>query len=356
MNSRETRSRTSRPRRLWGVTNKTTRFALPAFALAVSTLIGCAGPLEKPVPPAKSTSSGLALAPPVTSQATTSEAGLLIPGLPAPTTSAVATKPTYDLAGDLLERVADAKKRVGHGTETAVVGEVFVLVGARGFTGPAFAASRDLVSRALGAFYNGRFDKRPSEAITVYLFGDAGTYTGFCKTHLHEPCISVYGFYWPSERWMVMNAGLGIGTLTHELVHPLVEADFPRAPTWLNEGIASIFEAPSLPKAGEIHGVKNWRLPRLRGALSSAERPKALPHTLFGMRDETFRDDDESLHYALARYFCQWLDERGKLWEFYHAYRDARDEDPTGEKSFVKVVGKTPLEMESAFLGWVTRL
>ncbi len=237
-----------------------------------------------------------------------------------------------------------------------MVGGVFVLVGSRGFQGGAFAASRDLTSRALNAFYNGRFQKRPREAITVFLFGDAPSYGRFCQSAIHEACISVYGFYWPSERWMVMNAGLGLGTLTHELVHPLVEADFPEAPTWLNEGIASIFEAPAFPKAGEIHGVKNWRLPRLKEALGGRARAKAMPHTLFGMSDETFRDGDEALHYGLARYFCQWLDERGKLWAFYQDYRDTHAADPSGVASFKRVVGTSPEESEPDFLAWVSRL
>jgi len=273
-----------------------------------------------------------------------------------PTAPPVPPTSHYDLAHDLGVRDADAHTRLGKGIETATVGGVFLLVGARGFTGGAFAQSRDLVTRALAAFTNGRFAKTPREAITVYLFGDAASYGAFCKAAIHEPYISPYGFYWPSERWMVRNAGLGLGTLTHELVHPLVEADFPRAPTWLNEGIASVFEAPAFTKPGEIHGVKNWRLPRLKQALASGERPKALPHTLFGMSDETFRDDDESLHYALARYVCQWLDERGKLWDFYHAFRDERDADPSGEKAFTRVVGMPPVEADRAFLGWLSRL
>lgn len=324
--------------------------------------IGCAsGPPGSPAPSgggAKTTAPIPMVAEAPVADADANAVAVVDAGLLAPldAVNAGPAKAPYDLAKDLVARDADAKKRLGKGIETAVVGDVFLLVGARGYTGPGFAASRDLVTRALAAFYNGRFDKKPAQAITVYLFGDAGNYTSFCKGNLGEPCISVYGFYWPSERWMVMNNGLGIGTLTHELVHPLVEADFPRAPTWINEGIASIFEAPSLPKAGEIHGVKNWRLPRLRQALGSAERPKALPHVLFGMSDDTFRNDDESLHYSLARYFCQWLDERGKLWDFYHAFRDGRAADPTGEASFKKVTGQTPLEAERAFLGWLSRL
>src|SRR5205814_1971965 len=125
------------------------------------------------------------------------------------------------------------------------------------------------------------------------------------------------------ERAMVMNAGLGLGTLTHELVHPLVEADFPDAPTWLNEGIASLYEAPLLPRRGEVHGAKNWRHPRLLRALGDPrERARAAIDALFGMSDETFRDGDEDLHYAMARYACQWLDEKKALWDFYHRWRD----------------------------------
>ncbi|HQY59930.1 MAG TPA: hypothetical protein PK141_00915 [Polyangiaceae bacterium] len=267
----------------------------------------------------------------------------------------IAATPPYDLAADLTARGVDAKRRLGAGAATAVVGDVFLLAGPRSFGG--FASSRSLTARALSAFYNDRFGRRPGEAITVYLFGDAQSYSAFCKAAIHEECISIYGFYWPSERWMVMNAGLGLGTLTHELVHPLVEADFPDAPTWLNEGIASIFEAPTFPKPGEIHGVKNWRLPRLQAALGGrSTRAKAMPRTLFGMADDVFRDDDEALHYALARYFCQWLDERGELWPFYRAYRDERRADPTGAATFKRVVGTTPEEAEAPFLAWLSRL
>ena len=109
---------------------------------------------------------------------------------------------------------------------------------------------------------------------------------------------------------MVMNIGSGVGTLTHEIVHPLVESDFPSAPTWLNEGIASVFEQPQIPRPGEIHGGKNWRWPRLKKALTTpAEKDKARLDHYFGMKDDTFRGDDEDLNYAAARYICQWMDD-----------------------------------------------
>jgi hypothetical protein len=154
-----------------------------------------------------------------------------------------------------------------------------------------------------------------------------------------------------------MNAGPGIGTLTHEIVHPLVEADFPGAPVWIDEGIASLFEAPVLPRPGEIHGAKNWRLPRLRTALASRkERSEARLDALFGMPDDAFRGTDEDLHYAMARYACKWLDDRGKLWDFYRAWRDSVAEDRTGEAAFKAAVGMSPADANDAWTAWVKRL
>lgn len=209
---------------------------------------------------------------------------------------------------------------------------------------------------ALAALTNGRFGKKPDRAISVYLFPNAATYEAFCTKKYAAPCIAHFGFYEPGARYMVMNIGLGLGTLTHEIVHPLVEADFPGAPTWLNEGIASVFEQPLLPRAGEIHGGKNWRHPRLKKALTSAERATTHLDGLFTMSDETFRGNNEDLHYAMARYVCQWLDERGKLWAFYQKWRDDFANDPTGEKSFRAVVGMTPADADVVWSKWVLAL
>jgi hypothetical protein len=112
-----------------------------------------------------------------------------------------------------------------------------------------------------------------------------------------------------------------------------------------------------MPRAGEIHGAKNWRLPRLRAALASKkERDQVRVDALFGMTDDTFRDDDESLHYAMARYLCQWLDERGKLWAFYRAWRDGVAGDATGARAFEAAVGQTPADANEDWVRWVNRI
>jgi Protein of unknown function (DUF1570) len=270
---------------------------------------------------------------------------------------AAAVSPPYDLAADQAARLAEARTELGARIPSQVVDDVFLVYGAPGWEGPAFTQSVGLVKSALGAYFTGRFKARPARAISVYLFGSSGPYEAYCKAKYGDKCLSKYGFYRPDERRMVMNAGLGLGTLTHELVHPIVETDFPQAPAWINEGIASLFEAPVIPRAGEIHGAKNWRHPRLLAAISSpTERGVARLDALFGMSDDVFRDDTEDLHYAMARYVCQWLDERGKLWAFYQAWRDNVADDPTGVRAFASVTGKPPTEVSDAWAKWVKAL
>ena len=263
----------------------------------------------------------------------------------------------YDLAADRDARIAEAHGELNAAAPTATVRDVFVVVGAPGWTGPAFAQSVALVRDAVDAYMNGRFKTLPDKAITVYLFGSSSPYEAYCKKRWGEKCLSKYGFYRPDERRMVMNAGLGLGTLTHELVHPIVESDFPSAPTWINEGIASLFEAPSLPRKGEIHGVRNWRHPRLLSAFGEPrERPTTRLESLFGMDDDTFRDASEDLHYAMARYVCQWLDGKDKLWAFYQTWRDGVSDDPTGARAFTTVMGSAPGDANEAWTRWVKAL
>lgn len=267
-----------------------------------------------------------------------------------------ATAPSYDLQGDVNARRAEAQLELGKRAAVETVEGVFVLATPPGQG--SLAGTSLLTKSVLAAYFNGRFARRPAAAISVYLFQDAQRYEAYCQKRYSEPCGTPYGFYRPDERRIVMNIGPGIGTLTHELVHPIMEADFPQAPEWLNEGIASLFEALSMPAAGQIHGVKNWRHPRLVRALRSAsEHDKASLPALFALStDAQFRDADEDLHYASARYLCQWLDQQGKLWQFYQRFRDHHAEDPTGEQSFAAVTGKTPAEASTVWSAWVRRL
>jgi hypothetical protein len=261
--------------------------------------------------------------------------------------------PPYDLAADVASITARAKTELGD-VRVATTKDVFVLIAPPGWNASSLAASENLTIQAIDAYLNGRFDKKPTHAIAVYLFPNAQSYQGYCKKLFGSECDSPFGAYYSDSQRIVMNAGPGLGTLTHELVHPFVEADFPRAPIWINEGIASLFEAPVIVRPGEIHGTKNWRLPKLvSGMASPTDKGDARLDTLFGMSDERFRDEREKLHYATARYVCQWLDSRGLLWQFYRTWRDHVQSDPTGEHAFIETVGKTPAVANTDWQSWV---
>lgn len=255
----------------------------------------------------------------------------------------------YDLATDQQQRIDLAKRELGARTKIKIVEQVFVVVGDTNGT--------VLMESALAAYFNGRFARRPDAAISVYLFASSERYSAYCRDHLGGPCASIYGFYRPDLRRIVMNAGLGLGTLTHELVHPIIDTDFPRAPTWINEGIASLYEAPVFPRPGEIHGRKNWRYPRLLTALANPEeKTQVSVEHLFSLDDGEFRGAQEALNYALARYVCQWLDEQRQLWPFYHAWRDDFANDPTGARAFTTATGLTPMDATPKFLRWLRAL
>jgi len=181
------------------------------------------------------------------------------------------------------------------------------------------------------------FAHRPDRIIDIYLFDDAETYTRGVVTLTGEEPATPYGFYSPDRGAMFMNIGTGGGTLVHEIVHPYVEADFPDAPAWLNEGLGSLFEQ-SAERGGHIVGLTNWRLAGLKGALSRGEVPSF--DKLAHMSDHTFYADERGIHYAASRYLLFYLQEKGLLRSFYTAARGVRTQDPSAYQTLVKTLGE----------------
>src|SRR5688572_15590724 len=129
------------------------------------------------------------------------------------------------------------------------------------------------------------FDKRPAQIIDVYLFDTPETYERGVKKLTGDSPGTPYGFYSRTHRGLFMNISTGGGTLVHEIVHPYVEADFPNAPAWLNEGLGSLFEQ-SAELDGHIVGRTNWRLAGLQKAIAKNTVPSF--ETLTAMDNATF--------------------------------------------------------------------
>jgi hypothetical protein len=216
--------------------------------------------------------------------------------------------------------------RAGGGFESAVVGPFVVIA-----SGPMPRAVRDeaaetvgWASRLLRADY---FAHDPGAIMTIWVFPDEESYMRGTSAVLGIVPDTPYGFYRPCKHALVVDAGYGYGTLVHELVHAFMDGDFPRAPVWMNEGLASLFEAPR-EEEGHLRGATNWRLPGLQRAIADRRAPSFV--RMAGAGRGAFSGKEGPLLYATARYLCFYLQERGLLRAYYRAFRARSGADATG--------------------------
>jgi len=247
------------------------------------------------------------------------------------------------------------------------------------------------------------FTKDPSDIITIYLFKDKDSYEDHAELLFGRKPHTPFGYYTHRHRALVMNISTGGGTLVHEIVHPFVASNFPECPSWFNEGLASLYEqcgtnngqiwgytnwrlaglqkaitlsrtpVPEKPTAegeeGQPGGAERTtassasagrarpgRNDRVAAAAAAAQppaptaedgnRPKKMqraPIPTFRQLCSTttwqFYDRDPGTNYAQARYLCYYLQQRGLLRKYYHAFRENADTDPTGYKTLKSVLG-----------------
>ncbi len=208
----------------------------------------------------------------------------------------------------------------------------------------------DYCAKALVATF---FDRGPvaEKTVSIFVFRDYDTYeTGLRRFFGVDP-ISPYGHYGHSQKYIVVNYETGPGTMVHELTHALMAEDFPDAPIWLAEGMASLYEH-CRAEGSALRGDDNWRLPELRRALDEGTLESLAG--LLAMTPEEFRARNESLNYARARYFCKYLEELGVLPRVYRRFRDRYSLDPTGEGAVAAELGKPLSAVEAAWRRWIT--
>jgi len=194
------------------------------------------------------------------------------------------------------------------------------------------------------------FDKQPDKILVIWLFRNITTYKAGAKKFFDDTPETPYGYYSSDDNALIMNIGPGAGTLSHELVHPYIEANFPDAPSWFNEGLASLYEQPR-ERDGHMWGTTNWRLPGLTAMIKAKSLP-TLKALLSTSRDGFYEAEFDA--YAYARFLCQYLQDKGKLREFYKAF--LVDKDHTGVTSLEKIVGKSLEELQPEFNKWALSL
>ncbi|MDK1031418.1 MAG: hypothetical protein QGD94_05385, partial [Planctomycetia bacterium] len=202
------------------------------------------------------------------------------------------------------------------------------------------------------ALWKQDFKKRPTEPITVLLFKDDKSYREWAKKLFGDTNVSHFGYYRPGDGAMVMNIGTGTGTLVHEIVHALMDPDFPRCPTWFSEGLGSLYEQ-CFVRENRLEGMLNWRLPALLEALAQG-RLRTLKDLI---TKDDFRGPLEGLNYAQARYFCMYMQEQGVLEKFYRLFRDGVGKDAMGLSFVSEVFDKKSVEkVDKAYREWLKSL
>ncbi|HSD87294.1 MAG TPA: DUF1570 domain-containing protein [Kofleriaceae bacterium] len=191
------------------------------------------------------------------------------------------------------------------------------------------------------------FSKRPDKLLEVWLFKNEKSFRKGAKKFFNDEPDTPYGYYSPDANALIMNAS-GLGTLSHELVHPYMEANFPDVPSWFNEGLASLYEYPGERK-GHIIGNVNWRLPNLKKEIREKTLPKMT--TLLGTTRDGFYEANYDA-YAYARYIMYYLQEHGKLQEFYKKFHDDT-KDLTGATALAAVLGEDLDSFEPKWRKWV---
>lgn len=212
---------------------------------------------------------------------------------------------------------------------------------------------RDSLGPATEAFIARYGARRPSQPIRVLLWADETSYSAAARQLFGDQDLSIYGYYRPQARTLMLNTSTGAGTLVHELTHALVHEDFPGIPDWFNEGLAALHEECHITAdARDLVGRENWRLPVLQQALSAGEVPR-LAEFIAG----DFRAGPEGRNYAQARYLCLYLQRTGRLVEFYTRFRQSVADDPQGAATLAAVFGPSEWrELDETWRHWVAGL
>jgi len=154
------------------------------------------------------------------------------------------------------------------------------------------------------------------------------------------------------------------GSLYHELFHLLVKSNFGDNPTWIDEGIAALYEE-SIPNSNGFMGAPNWRgpilkrysdlIPSLKDLIEQNLLARDVPQST---RDVTY----QAVLAATARYFALYLQDTGRLSDLYAALRDFGSfESATGfQDNLLKVVEESagqPIEsLDADFRQWLARV
>ena len=205
-----------------------------------------------------------------------------------------------------------------------------------------------------GAMIDNYISKRPKDVtgIIVYKKDNFYRYKNFLEKKLEIKNVTERntGYHSQKRALIIMRYIEGKGTILHEATHKFMKADFPDAPIWFDEGLASLHEASNYT-GGKLVGGFSLRLLTLKTAMVEGEY-KNLRH-LMEMERKVFNKENTLLNYAQARYLIMFMQEKGILERYYKLFRGTYHDDNTGITQLEKVYGKPLNKIELDYTVYV---
>jgi hypothetical protein len=252
-----------------------------------------------------------------------------------------ANQPSFADTKDFQKHADNLKTKLKDRGFTVLIETPFVVIGDES-EAVVRRRTEDTVRWAVDKLKQDYFTKDPQDILEIWLFKDDASYRKHAKEFFNDEPDTPYGYYSPQNKALIMNIATGGGTLVHEIVHPFMEANFPSAPAWFNEGLGSLYEQ-SGEVNGQIHGYTNWRLLGLQRGIRM--KTVAAFKVLMSTSRNEFYGDRTGNNYAQARYLCYYLQQKKLLTKLYKEFWTNQKTDPTGYASLQKVLGRGDMDV-----------
>lgn len=188
------------------------------------------------------------------------------------------------------------------------------------------------------------FEHKPDQYISIVL-PSAADY----RQIVNRP--GVGGFYNHDNRILIAQH-LG-QVMTHEFTHALHNADLDPLnqdhPTWLAEGLATLFESAHF-EGDKLVPADNFRLRYIQGAVRRGRLIRLQP--LLEMDQKRFVSN-ATLAYGESGSLLLYLYEQNLLRRFYDTFKGNYDKDKTGKLALEEVTGKSLDDLEQDWKTWI---
>ena len=181
------------------------------------------------------------------------------------------------------------------------------------------------------------FDKEPKNITEIWVLKDRESYKKFNHAELNTTSRDeVAGYYSKDYNILALDINTGVGTIIHEMVHAYMRTNFPKAPSWFDEGLGSLYEGTRIEN-NLLWGDINWRLPLLKEMIKSKKVISFKELTSYTPQS-FYNDKNISANYTEARYLLYYLQDKGLLVKYYKEFQKNIKNDPTGFNTLKKVL------------------